>query len=709
MEALDDPDLLTLRVARTETVADGIRLIELRRPDGGELPPFDPGAHVAVQVPSGAKRNYSLCNDPNERDRYVIAVKRETEGRGGSIELIERVADGDTIQVASPKNLFALATTAPSYIFVAGGIGITPIMSMVRYLTRRGEKPFKLYYLSRNAPGTAFRAELSGPELAGKVLIHHDEGDLDNAFDLWPVFETPTRAHIYCCGPRPLMDAVRDMTGHWPTRAVHFEDFGSDLVRPRADDKPFTIKLGVERRGAERPGRDHHHGDAARAWAAGAEFLRERHLRHLQDPVARRRGGSPRSGPDAGGTPRSSDGVRLAREIRSPRARCRGGSVIRIGAAGLGRAFMLMAPTLVRHPDVRLVAAADPRAEARARFAREFSAAAHATVDELCADPNVDVVYVATPHQFHLEHVRAATARGRHVLVEKPMALTLADCRAMIEATAAAGVHMVIGHSHGFDLPYLRTRALIDGGEFGAVRTINALNFTDYLDRPRRPEELETARGGGALFSQAPHQVDVVRLLADGPASTLRAVCDARPDRRTEGAYSALLTFANGAVASLTYNGYGHFDSDELCGWIGETGQRRDPGEYGSARARLRTLSAAAEAAAKERRTYGEAGVGGTSPVAHHHFGFVVVSCERGDLRPLPDGVMVYGDAERRFEPLPPPTIPRAEVIDELIGAVEHGKPPLHSGARGLAIMEVCLAMLELSRENREIVLRYQV
>ena len=76
-----------------------------------------------------------------------------------------------------------------------------------------------------------------------KIVVHHDEGDIANAYDLWPVFENPTKAHIYCCGPRPLMEAVRDMTGHWPEHAVHFEDFGSDLVRPKADDVPFTVKL----------------------------------------------------------------------------------------------------------------------------------------------------------------------------------------------------------------------------------------------------------------------------------------------------------------------------------------------------------------------------------------------------------------------------------------------------------------------------------
>lgn len=245
----EEPELLTLRVERSEPAADGIQLLEFRDPTGAELPAFAPGSHVAVRVPSGAMRNYSLCNDPHERDRYVIAVKREEQGRGGSINLIEGVKPGDSVQVAQPRNLFELVTSAPSYIFVAGGIGITPILAMIRYLRSAatgggGDKPFHLYYLTRSAANTAFLPELQSEEFRRHVTIHHDEGDPEQSFDLWPVFEEPTKAYIYCCGPRPLMDSVRDMTGHWPASAVHFEDFGSDLVRPRADDAPFNIQLG---------------------------------------------------------------------------------------------------------------------------------------------------------------------------------------------------------------------------------------------------------------------------------------------------------------------------------------------------------------------------------------------------------------------------------------------------------------------------------
>ena len=137
-------------------------------------------------------------------------------------------------------------------------------------------------------------------------------------------------------------------------------------------------------------------------------------------------------------------------------------------------------------------------------------------------------------------------------------------------------MHLIVGHSHSFDAPILRTRELIASGEYGAVRMITALNYTDYLYRPRRPEELDTAQGGGAIFNQAAHQVDIVRLLGGGRVKSVRAQTGAWDAARpTEGAYAALLTFESGAFASLTYGGYGHFDSDEFSGWIGEMGQAK--------------------------------------------------------------------------------------------------------------------------------------
>lgn len=382
--------------------------------------------------------------------------------------------------------------------------------------------------------------------------------------------------------------------------------------------------------------------------------------------------------------------------------------VLNIGVAGLGRAFSLMIPAFAGDSRIALAAAADPRADARAQFTRDFAGRAYETVEALCADPAIDAVYVATPHGLHARHAILAAQAGKHVLIEKPMALTLDECVAMTEAARRAGVHLVVGHSHSFDTPILRARALIASGEFGAVKMITALNYTDFLYRLRRPEELDVAQGGGAVLNQAAHQVDIVRLLGGGRVAAVSAMTGAWDGARpVEAAYTAQLAFESGAFASLIYNGYGHFDSDEFQNWIGEMGRIKEP--YAKARAALPPGDE--EAALKSARNYGGAAFQPQqdAAAAHQHFGFVLVSCERGDLRPMPDGVMIYRNGTVRREALPPPKVPRAEVIDELYDAVVHGRAPLHDGAWATATMEVCVAMLRAAREGGAVSLRHQV
>lgn len=368
-----------------------------------------------------------------------------------------------------------------------------------------------------------------------------------------------------------------------------------------------------------------------------------------------------------------------------------------------------MAPALAS-PKIAIVAGTDTRPEARGRFAAEHCAPAYASVEELCDDPQVEAVYIATPHQCHAEHVRIAVRHGKHVLIEKPMALSDAECREMISEAANARVQLVVGHSHSFDLPIRRTRELIASGAFGDLRMITAVNFTDFLYRPRRSEELRTESGGGVIFNQAPHQVDVARLLAGNRVNSVRAITGAwNRARPTEGAYSCLLAFESGAFASLTYNGYAHFDTDEWMNWIAESGLPKNPAEYGAARALLKNCKThQQELVLKNARNYGGEG----APVApsnsagwHQHFGILIASCDRADLRPMPNGVAIFGDDARSFDALPRPSIPRAEVIDEFYDAVMCGVAPLHDGEWGRDTMEVCFAMLQSARDGRDILL----
>jgi phthalate 4,5-cis-dihydrodiol dehydrogenase len=385
---------------------------------------------------------------------------------------------------------------------------------------------------------------------------------------------------------------------------------------------------------------------------------------------------------------------------------------LRLGAVGLGRAFSLMLPTFVADPRVELAGAADPRPEARSRFESEFHVRAYAAIESLCADRSIDAIYIASPHQLHAEHARIAATAGKHLLVEKPMALSIDDCQSMIDAARRAHVHLIVGHSHSFDAPILRSRELIASGAFGKLRMVTALNFTDFIYRPRRPEELSTRDGGGVVWSQAAHQIDVVRLLAGGAARSVHALTGAWDAARpTEGAYSALVRFDDDVFASLTYNGYAHFDSDEWCGDVGELGESRDPTRYGAARRALADIgSALEEAALKAARGYGGARYSPAKSTAfHQHFGVVIASCERADLRPLPDRVLIYGDFERREQPLAPPTIPRREVIDELYAAVVDDVEPRHNGEWSLGTVEACLALLRSASERHAIALSHQI
>ena len=233
--------MLNLRINDKRVLANGIVAFELVNPDGSDLPQFTGGAHVELRVPNGLMRKYSLCNDPAERQRYVIAVKREATGRSGSLSLIDGTNTGDVLAVTPPQNNIAQDKSPAGFILIAGGIGITPIMAMMREL-RANDGKFKLYYCTRAPEFIAFRDELLAPELRGSVAIHHDGGDPARTLDLWPILERPKGQHVYCCGPTPLMQAVRDMTGHWSASAVHFEAFREpDRVKP--DDKPFRVYL----------------------------------------------------------------------------------------------------------------------------------------------------------------------------------------------------------------------------------------------------------------------------------------------------------------------------------------------------------------------------------------------------------------------------------------------------------------------------------
>src|SRR6185437_12807559 len=405
-------------------------------------------------------------------------------------------------------------------------------------------------------------------------------------------------------------------------------------------------------------------------------------------------------------------GRRHLRRSRPRRRRRTGVSAtpIGLGIAGLGMAGAVMVRAAAAHPGIKIVAAAEPHDAPRPAFARDFNAAAYASIEELCSDPAVDAVYIATPHQFHAPHAVLAAERGKHIVLEKPMAQTLAECDAIIAAVERAGVHLVVGHTHAFDPAVREMRRMVAGGELGPLGMIAALNYTNFLYRPRRPEELDTARGGGILFNQVPHQIDMIRLIGGGRLRSVRAqAARLDPARPTEGGLVAFLEFDKGVAASLVYGGYDFFDSDELHFWISERGADKPPDQQGSARRALEARAADESRLRVERYAYGSPE--GPPPAHQPHFGVIVVTCARGEMRASADGLFIYDHNGKRELALPASkSMPgRSEVLDDMIAAIRQGQKPRHDGRWGKANVEVTLAILRSARERREIMLEHQV
>ena len=392
---------------------------------------------------------------------------------------------------------------------------------------------------------------------------------------------------------------------------------------------------------------------------------------------------------------------------------------LRFGIAGLGQAAASTLPEILAHPNIKLTAGADLRQEARAKFKAEFNGQVYERVEDLCADSNVDAVYVATPHQFHAQHALMALEQGKHVLLEKPMALNLEDCNAMIQAAEQQSVQLLVGRgSHGFDAPVLRMRDIVRSGELGRLGMIHSWLYSDFLYRPRTPEELDTSLGGGVIFNQGPHQIDIIRVLTGGLIRSVRAMTGIwDPSRPSEGSFVAYLESTDGVPATIVYNGYDHFDTDELHWWIGTYGQPKDPNHHGRARKTLGQMAKTAEEEAALKASYG---YGGTrkrerltlteeAPAHNNHWGVMIVSCEKGDLRQSPDGILVYDDDGKREIPLLEPQERGSSVIAEFYEAVVNDRPPVRDGRWEMATLEVCLAILESARERREIFLSHQV
>lgn len=236
-------DTLQVRIARRETEAEGIAGFELASADGTPLPAFTAGSHIDVMLGDGLIRQYSLCGHPAERSRYRLGVLLDPASRGGS-RAMHALAEGATLTISTPRNHFELAADARSHLLLAGGIGVTPLLCMAEQLAADGAD-FTMHYCTRSPARTAFRGRLANAAWAGRVSLHHDDGDAAQAFDMKQVLARPEAdVHLYVCGPKGFMDAVLATAREqgWPEAQIHYEFFAGAPVQTDADTD-FEVKL----------------------------------------------------------------------------------------------------------------------------------------------------------------------------------------------------------------------------------------------------------------------------------------------------------------------------------------------------------------------------------------------------------------------------------------------------------------------------------
>lgn len=399
---------------------------------------------------------------------------------------------------------------------------------------------------------------------------------------------------------------------------------------------------------------------------------------------------------------------------------------LKLGIAGLSSAATWALREIVDLPFIQICAAADHRKDALERFRDEFKADVYTDVEDMCRGADLDVVLVATPPELRPKHTITAVASGKHVVVEKPMALSLEEAESMNAAAERSGVKLLCGHTHSFDAPITKMSEIVRSGALGRLCMINTWNYNEFIFRPNSAHDLAMSRG--IILNQTPHQVDLLRLIGGGMVRSVRAsIGKWAPSRPFESGYVCHLEFEDGVPASMVYGGCGFFDVAELLWGRGESGGARDPEAGLRAREAFTKMDPAKREGLleemKENVRYGSAGLGtGPSHASwggqqssrpperrQPFFGLTVVSCEKGDIRQSPDGLFIYGEDGKRDVPIPDAIGQRQAEFAELYDAIVNDRPLAHDGRWGQATLEVCLAMLQSAAERKEIYLSHQV
>ena len=389
---------------------------------------------------------------------------------------------------------------------------------------------------------------------------------------------------------------------------------------------------------------------------------------------------------------------------------------LKLGVIGIGVGAAEMLPPMERAPYIDLFAGADVNPDVRQRFqARYEEARVYDSAEALCKDPDVEAVWISTPNRFHGPMTVLAANHGKHVVVEKPMALNLRQAEEMVEACDRNGVKLVAGHTQSF-MPHIRLmRQIVASGELGQLGAVNAIAYTDWVIRPRTADELDPEQGGGLVYRQTPHQIDSIRLIAGGKVRSVRgAYGQWMKYRSIPGYYAAFLEFENGVTGVAIHNGYGYFVASELVPW-GDANTRYTPSERNAIRKAMAAGTRPEDEEKLSLRIGGEAESAifrrehGPEKWKPNDLGIVIVSCELGELRQGPDGLYKYTDDGLTELIVDSDPLHRDQELEELFNAVRLDKPVFHSGAWGMATLEVGLAITEYTKTQKDVELTHQI
>lgn len=388
---------------------------------------------------------------------------------------------------------------------------------------------------------------------------------------------------------------------------------------------------------------------------------------------------------------------------------------LRLGVIGIGVGAAEMLPPMENADFIDLFAGADINPDVRKRFGERYpNARVYASAEEMVKDPEVEAVWISTPNMYHAPMTVLAANHGKHVVVEKPMALNLKQAEEMVEAADKNGVKLIAGHTQSF-MPHIRLmRQIVRSGRIGKLGAVNAIAYTDWMIRPRTWEELDPEQGGGMVYRQTPHQIDSIRSIGGGKLLNVRGMAGQwMKERPIPGYYAVFMEFESGVPAVAIHNGYGYFLASELVPW-GDALTRYTPAERNEIKRQMR------EGTRKETEEKLSLRIGGEGEQRvfrgerekvwkPNDLGIVIVSCERGEIRQSPRGLFLYEDDGVKELVVESHPLGRDDELRELFNAVRLGKPVYHSGAWGMATLEVGLAINESTKTHKQIDLSHQV